>query len=277
MTLVFASILVNGATSAYAGNGCLNNEINGIDPQLHIIDSIIFENPNEVSAKINVCDPVTLTGAKGTGILTSDGEGGFGTLAISTTHGGVWDSLAQQLDNPADPKASAIQHNHYVDLVQPTGQCLTDEAFAQVGSISFENPGIAMWPENMYKIWEVPKHSPPGTTDFLTGQEHEYWLGEFIDIPDPINGDYFTVSFSLSVPFFSDEDQGIPGQVCVFVEDANAAQLEDLLKVGGLPIAIDSNTLILAGIQSTAMWMLPVVAVAAGAGAYFIKTRMNKD
>ncbi len=39
LTLVFASILINGATSAYAGNGCFNN--NNIDAQLHIIDGTI--------------------------------------------------------------------------------------------------------------------------------------------------------------------------------------------------------------------------------------------
>jgi len=33
----------------------------------------------------------------------------------------------------------------------------------------------------------------------------------------------------------------------------------------------------LAGLQTSAIWMLPVLAGAAGVGAYYIKTRMNKD
>ena len=48
-------------------------------------------------------------------------------------------------------------------------------------------------------------------------------------------------------------------------------------QVGGEFIGVDSTALVLAGIQSNAMWMLPVLAVAAGGVAYYIKTRMNKE
>jgi len=47
--------------------------------------------------------------------------------------------------------------------------------------------------------------------------------------------------------------------------------------VGGEFLPIDSTSLMLAGIQSSAVWMLPVLAGAAGAGAYYIRFRMNKD
>jgi len=47
--------------------------------------------------------------------------------------------------------------------------------------------------------------------------------------------------------------------------------------VGGELIPIDSTALVLAGLQTSAIWMLPVLAGAAGVGAYYIKTRMNKD
>lgn len=47
--------------------------------------------------------------------------------------------------------------------------------------------------------------------------------------------------------------------------------------VGGEFLQLDSTALVLAGIQSSAIWMLPVLAGAAGAGALFIKTRMNKE
>jgi len=46
--------------------------------------------------------------------------------------------------------------------------------------------------------------------------------------------------------------------------------------VGGELLPIDSTALILAGLQSSAIWMLPVLAGAAGVGAFYIKTRMNK-
>ena len=265
ITAVFTALLVTGPTSAFAGNG--------VDPQLDIESATVFENPIQVSAKINVNQDITLTGAKGTGILVDN------SLAVSTTHGGVFDSAMQA--NKDDP----IQHNHYVDLTAAEGQCITENpniiAAFQVAAISHQSPGIAMWPENMYKIWEVPKVSPDGYTDFFTttgpdnggidpGNLHTFTLGALSSPPQ-------VVSFELAVPFFAFPDEGIPGQVCVWVVEITDATLEDLVKVGGLPMVIDSNALILAGIQSTAMWMIPVLAGAAGAGAYYIKTRMNKE
>ena len=47
--------------------------------------------------------------------------------------------------------------------------------------------------------------------------------------------------------------------------------------VGGEIIPIATTALILAGLQSSAIWMLPVLAGAAGVGAFYIKTRMNKE
>ncbi len=47
--------------------------------------------------------------------------------------------------------------------------------------------------------------------------------------------------------------------------------------VGGEFLPIDSTALLLAGLQTSAIWMLPVLAGAAGVGAYYIKTRMNKE
>ncbi len=174
------------------------------------------------------------------------------------------DSAAQVADNPGDPASSNIQHNHYVNLEfdELSEECVSAGALAQVVSISLESPGVAMWPENMYKIWEIPKVFDG--TDAITMEPETFILGDLLfDGEGP-----FVLSFSI-VP--------TAGGVCIIGEDEHEADLEDLMKVSGLPMAIDSNALILAGIQSTAMWMLPVVAVAAGAGAYFIKTRMNKD
>jgi len=47
--------------------------------------------------------------------------------------------------------------------------------------------------------------------------------------------------------------------------------------VGGELSPIETTSLLLAGLQSSAMWMLPVLAGAAGVGAFYIKTRMNKE
>ena len=67
------------------------------------------------------------------------------------------------------------------------------------------------------------------------------------------------------------------GEVCVFVVETNQATLEDLIKVGGQLLSIDSAALILAGLQSSSIWMIPALAGIAGAGVYFVRSRMNKD
>ncbi len=54
-------------------------------------------------------------------------------------------------------------------------------------------------------------------------------------------------------------------------------QISDNGPVGGELLPIDSTALMLAGLQSSAIWMLPVLAGVAGIGAYYIKTRMNKE
>jgi len=47
--------------------------------------------------------------------------------------------------------------------------------------------------------------------------------------------------------------------------------------IGGNIMPIDTTALFLGGIQSSAIWMLPVLTGAAGIGAFYIKTRMNKE
>jgi len=47
--------------------------------------------------------------------------------------------------------------------------------------------------------------------------------------------------------------------------------------VGGEFLPIDSTALMLAGLQTSAIWMLPVLAGVAGAGFYLIKFRTNKE
>ncbi len=47
--------------------------------------------------------------------------------------------------------------------------------------------------------------------------------------------------------------------------------------VGGEFLPIDTTALMLAGLQSSAIWMLPVLAGIAGTGFYLVKFRMNKE
>ena len=45
--------------------------------------------------------------------------------------------------------------------------------------------------------------------------------------------------------------------------------------VGGESLQIDRTALMLAGLQSSAIWMLPVLAGAVGTTAFYLKTRKN--
>jgi hypothetical protein len=47
--------------------------------------------------------------------------------------------------------------------------------------------------------------------------------------------------------------------------------------IGGEIIPIESSALMLAGLQTSAIWMLPVLAGAVGVGTFYIKSRINKD
>ncbi len=51
----------------------------------------------------------------------------------------------------------------------------------------------------------------------------------------------------------------------------------DNTPVGGELLPIDSTALMLAGLQSSAIWMLPVLAGIAGTGFYLVKFRTNKE
>jgi len=239
MTMVF--------TPAFAGS-----------PSHLTLDSAdIFENAIEISAKINVVGniPALPAGAFGTGVVTT------GTLVVTTTHPGVLDSETQA--NAADP----IQHNHYVNLINfgdpQNPVCQAAAATFEVDTISFESPGIAMWPENMYKIWEIPKASPPGEYhDALTGDQLDFVLGNLLGTPF---GDNQVVSFQL-VP-------ALPDTVCVVVEELLTAEPHPLIKVAGELLQIDTTALMISGISTSAVWLLPVVVSATGIGLVLIRKK----
>jgi len=86
---------------------------------------------------------------------------------------------------------------------------------------------------------------------------------------DPIGDD--TVFLSSITDLGADTDKG---DMDHFSRDLTVI---DNRAVGGTFIPIDTTALLLAGIQSSAIWMLPILVGATGVGAYYIKTRMNKD
>ncbi len=262
MTAVFTALLLSGATSAYAG--ILGPQCGSL---FNIDSATVFENSDEVSVKVNLvnCNNLFQFDDYGAGALTD------GTHVVTASHGGPNGFLDSELQTgPNDP----IPHNHLINLANPVddieddNDCFTQGADAIVESLSFESPGVAMFagdPSNieqdMYKIWEVPKVL--SGTDALTGQPQVFTLGDLV--PNPT-----VVTFSLTL--------GGPGEVCVFVQDSVEASLEDLArKVGGEFLPIDSTALLIAGMSANLSMIVPIAAGIAGVGAYFIRSRMNKD
>ncbi len=261
MTAVFTTLLLSGATSAYAGIAV---------PQcgsLFDIDSAtVFENSDEVSVKVNLvdCNNLQQFADFGAGALTD------GTHVVIASHGGPNGFQDSELQTgPNDP----IEHNHLINLgtpqnTQDQNDCFDQNADAIVTSLSFESPGIAEFADttndnvdpDMYKIWEVPKIL--SGTDALTSQPQVFTLGNLGVVPE-------VVTFSLTLG-----DDG----VCVFVQDSVDAFLEDLArKVGGDFLPIDSTALLIAGMSANMGFIVPIVAGIAGAGAYFVRSRMNKE
>ena len=98
---------------------------------------------------------------------------------------------------------------------------------------------------------------------------------------DIILSDQFSDPFGDPPPFSDAVTSDTMEKLCVIVEktvlDVPPPPDPRDPPVGGVSLPIDSTSLVLAGLQSNAIWMLPVLVGAAGIGAYYIKTRMNKD
>jgi hypothetical protein len=65
-----------------------------------------------------------------------------------------------------------------------------------------------------------------------------------------------------------------PGQIFSSLTECHF-DLEVQHVVGGGLLPIDNTVLLLAGLQASAIWMLPVLAGTAGATAFYLKTRKN--
>jgi len=127
--------------------------------------------------------------------------------------------------------------------------------------------------------------------DLGDGDNFRYWF----DLEDPIlidggvtywlevkqnSGDTFAAGWWSSDSFF--------GNGAVFLDeflddwtildgDLNFVLTSQTPVVGGELLPIDTTALMLAGLQSSAIWMLPVLAGIAGTGFYLVKFRTNKE
>ena len=114
---------------------------------------------------------------------------------------------------------------------------------------------------------------PLGETDI---SEFEFTDMSFFAFPDGNNGITSLSTLEIGKPLSSDDLLEINQDGFVFMQ-GDVKSLIMIDEVGGEIIPIDTTALLLAGLQTSAIWMLPVLVGAAGAGAYYIKTRLNKD
>ena len=63
----------------------------------------------------------------------------------------------------------------------------------------------------------------------------------------------------------------------MLLDNVKFTQLDCPVPVAGELLSIDSTALVVAGLASSAAWMIPAVAGIAGAGIYLVKTRTNRD
>ena len=267
MTAIFATLLLSGATSAYAqevGIQCFSLwEIN---------DATVFEDTDIISVLIHMvnCNNLLQFDDYGGAVLTD------GTHIATTSHGGpqgFWDS---ELQSGAD---DATPHNHYVTLADPEddvdnlNDCFSQGATAVVETASWESPGIAMFggtintgiQDDEYKIWEVPRELDGHFTVLnqgTPGADTTWILGN-------LDANSLAVTFHLTL--------GGPSEVCVFVKDSVVPTFSALIKVGGMFLGVDTAALLIAGFQASAIWMIPTIAGIAATGIYLTKFRANKE
>ncbi len=105
----------------------------------------------------------------------------------------------------------------------------------------------------------------------------------FLDIPGPLlfipTENHFLVGLDQGSELWSltTTDGADLDFLGFFDHKSRGLTLIENIIVGGELLPIDSTALMLAGLQTSAIWMLPILAGAAGIGAYYIKTRMNKE
>jgi len=123
------------------------------------------------------------------------------------------------------------------------------------------------------------------TTGVTPGAVQGQWAWT---LKEPVGTDG-KIAYVSNGRFFTDVRDGVAGEEDNWLITANdgtgvynAALLNFALAcegvaVGGEFLPIDSTALLLAGFQTSAIWMLPALAGIAGAGAYFVRARMNRE
>ena len=103
---------------------------------------------------------------------------------------------------------------------------------------------------------------------FLGGSSRDVGNGIAVDSSGNayVIGETRSTNFPTKFPI-----QGTKGSG--FQSDAFVTKIGDDIVIGGINIPIDQSALLLAGVQSISMWMIPVVIAGVGIGIFVIKRR----
>jgi len=204
------------------------------------------------------------------------------------TNGGVLSaSLASFFSNSWEPSTfvGGLTHSGQTSLLSSNDNNIADATHPLITGASPCPSGncaaiVDAGVRNDLDNWGFANHGwftnlPAGTTVILTTPDVTS-----DNIPEPVAIEYphgsGVVVANLNTDAWRYNGQGGGPQNLKYIANDIAYQNVLNLVVGGEFLPIDSTALMLAGLQSSVIWMLPVLAGAAGVGAFYIKTRMNK-
>jgi len=129
--------------------------------------------------------------------------------------------------------------------------------------------------DSFFEVWFDFENGVPldGGTTYWFGLKYTAAFG-FID-PEPQW--LLTDVITGNTPALAFVNPPAPGDWGSFSNVDIWFQLTGDTAVGGEFLPIDSTALMLAGLQSSAIWLLPVLAGIAGTGFYLVKFRTNKE
>ena len=200
------------------------------------------------------------------------------------TNGGVLSaSLASLFSDSWEPSTfvGGLTHSGQDGLVSSNDNAIADATHPLITGAS-PCPGgncaaiVDAGVRNDLDQWGLSSHGfftslPAGTTVILTTAAGS----EPVAIEYP-HGSGVVVA-NLNTDAWRYNGQGGGPQNLKYVANDIAYQNALNLVVGGELLPIDSTALLLAGLQTSAIWMIPTLAGLAGAGFYIIKFRTNKE
>jgi len=191
------------------------------------------------------------------------------TLLVISDSGGVLISQISVI-NPADGTLLADCTN-----AKPTNTETFAIAVDPLGNTFWSNAGLFATNLDEYFLPTIPNQGPCtptgnsfNPTSVGAGAVDFDIAGNFITV-SPVTGIVYDLNGNPAAPPVDSFPTGI------LVSDLTTMAVP--VVVGGEVLSIDSPALMLAGLQSSAIWMLPVLAGATGVGAFYIKTRMSKE